>query len=155
MGFNRAQQGEFRPLEKAAWQLHCSRCGLSASDKAAYKDWYRTELEKATGRRSTSDCNGGRHFEKACAHFEALADYGIEYQLRLIRGDLRRIRYAANQVNGAWARQFQTDAELESYVRGIVARAFGQPTDLHLLTDDQVSTVTQIVRVDANRLPRA
>lgn len=152
MAFSRAQQGEYRRLENAAWQLHARRQNIDPKDKAARESWYRSELEKATGHRSTKDCNSGRHFEAACAHFEALAEDGINHQLGLVRGDLRRIRYAAKQINPAWSGQFPTDAALESYVRGIVAQAFrGRDIELHQLNDGQIRIVTQAVRIAAHR----
>lgn len=151
MSWNRKMQGEFRPLEKAAWELHCSRSGLAASDRAERDSWYRRELKIATGKTSTKDCDSGRDFERCCAHFEALADAGIKWQLRLIQGDLRRIRYAAVRINPSWVAQFRSDADLERYVRGIAANAFGCEIDLHLLDDNQIRIVTQAVRIAANR----
>lgn len=155
MSWTPGDQGRFRPLEKAAWLRHCSRAGLSPSDKSARDQWYRAELQKATGHTSTKALDRGRHLDKACAHFEALGDSGIDNQLRLIQGDLRRIRYAANQVNPAWSGQFPREADLERFLRSIVLQAFREPLELHELTDAQIRTVTQIVRVDANRFQKA
>lgn len=154
MPFTKSQQGQYRALEKAAWQVHCRRRGLDSSDTAAYVAWYRAELKQATGRATTRDCDGGRHWEAACAHFEALGDLGIAYQLKLIQGDLRRIRHAAAQIAPEWLRQFATDADLERYVRGIVRQAFGRDIDLHRLDDAQIRVVTQAVRVAAARSRR-
>lgn len=152
MAFSRDQQPEFRRLEKAAWQLHARRNNLDPKDKVLADTWCRDELEKPTGQRSTKTCNGGRHWEAACAHFEDLAEDGIKHQLNLIQGDLRRIRYAADQVNPRWTRQFSSDADLERYVRGIVAQAFqGRVIELHHLNDGQIRIVTQAVRIAAHR----
>lgn len=152
MSFSRAQQAEYRRLENAAWQLHARRQNIDLKDNAARDLWYRAELEKATGKRSTKDCDAGRHYERACAHFEELAEDGINHQVALVRGDLRRIRHAARQVNPAWSGQFPTDAALETYVRGIVAQAFrGRDIELHRLNDGQIRIVTQAVRIAANR----
>jgi len=154
MAFSPAQQAEYRRLEKAAWQLHCRRLCLDPKDKAAYASWYRAELGKATGKQSTKDCDGGRHWERACSHFEDLAEDGINHQLRLVRGDLRRIRHAAGKINPAWSGQFPTDPDLERYLSGIVAQAFRADIALHQLSDAQIRVITQVVRVDANRLPK-
>ena len=154
MSFSKGQQAEYRRLEKAAWQRHARRLSLDPKDKLAYDEFYRSELAKATGHRSTKDCDKGRNYDAACAHFEALADDGIRHQLNLIQGDLRRIRYAAAKINPAWPRQFRSDADLEVYVRGIVRQAFGRDVDLHLLSDAQISVITNAVRIDANRSRR-
>lgn len=152
MPFSRDQQPEFRRLEKDAWQLHCRRSGADPKDKTAYKSWYRAELLKCTGRDSTTACNAGRHYERACAHFESLAEDGIQHQMRLIQGDLKRIKHAIREINPAYLSRFATDAALEAYARGIAAQATRlEAPHLYDLDDAQIAVVTRAIRIDAHR----
>jgi hypothetical protein len=152
MAFSRDQQPEFRRLEKAAWQIHCQRTACDPKDKAAYKSWYRAELLKCTGRESTTACNAGRHYERACAHFEELAEDGIQHQMRLIQGDLKRIKHAIREINPAYLNRFANDAALETYARSIAAQATRREApQLYQLDDREIAIVTKAIRIDAHR----
>jgi hypothetical protein len=151
MPFSRSQQGQFRVLVAAAWQLHCRRSGVPAKDKTAHTAWYVAALKKATGHSSTTKCNSGRHWERACAHFEQLGEGGITYQLKLIQGDLKRIRHAVQRINPAHLRQWPTDAALESYLLGIAINARFGSVPLYELTDAQIQVVTRAICIDAHR----
>jgi hypothetical protein len=154
MSFSRGQQADYRPLVAEAWRAHAVREGLPLKDKVAYDTWYRAELRKATGRETTADCNKGRHWEKACAHFEGLADAGIQFQLKLIQGDLKRIRYAAGKANPGYLRQFRTDADLDRYARSIALQAGLGDVELYQLDDDGIQTVTRAICIAAHRARR-
>ena len=152
MGFSPSQQGVYRPLVTAAWALHCERSGADKKDKSAYAAWYAAELKKATGQSSSKLLNKGRHYERACAHFEALADAGIKHQLALLQGDLWRIRHAVSVINRDWLLQFANDAALDTYAKAIAAQAFRDPAlELYQLTDPQIEVVTRAIRIDAHR----
>lgn len=153
MSFSSSQQGIYRPLVAAAWALHCARSGVPAKDKAAYSAWYSAELRKATGHGTTRTLNKGRHYERACAHFEDLADAGIVHQLALIQGDLRRIRFSVGKVNPGYLARFATDADLERYAKGIAAQATRRESpELYQLDDAEIQTVTRAICIDAHRV---
>lgn len=153
MPFNRGQQGEYRKLAKAAWELHCKRHGGPVGDRQALAEWTREQLQKSTGKTSSKDCDGGRDFDVATAHLEAIAETGYNCQLRLIRGDLKRIKYAARKIDPDYLRQFAGDDDFERYLKGIIARMFPslEAPELHQLTNDQIRALTNAIRVDARR----
>ena len=99
MSFSPRQQPEFRRLVESAWQAHCRTEGSAPADKVARRAWYEEELEHATGKRTTTECGGGRDYEDAMAHFEELAGDGIEWQLRRHDGDARRIIFQIGQIS--------------------------------------------------------
>lgn len=152
MPFSGAHWAKLRPLIDAAWALHCHRNGCNERDKNAYDVWYRGHLKAATGKTSTTQCNGGRNFEQACARFEELAESGYEMQLRLITGDLKRIRHAIQRVYPPFLKQFTDDQALHAWLRGIARQVTnaGHLPDLHELDDAQIQVVTQIARTAAN-----
>lgn len=152
MPFSKGQQAEYRTLIAAAWQRHCRINGANPKDKAAQDVWTRGHLETATGHRSSKDCNGGRDFERATAHFEALGEAGINAHLRLVAGDLRRLKFAIQQRNPAFLRN-TTDADLTAYAQGIAQQAFHLSTqpDLHTLSDAQMLVVTRALAIAADR----
>lgn len=155
MAFSPSQQGVYRPLVDAAWKLHSRRSGTPEKDKPSRADWYATELQKAIGSRSTKTANKGRHFERACAHFEALADAGITHQLRLIAGDLKRLKMAIGKINPAYLRDLGTDAQITSYAKGIAAQARLPQVELHELTDPQIQIIQRALCCDAHRALKA
>jgi hypothetical protein len=152
MSFSPSQQGVYRPLAAAAWALHCSRSGADPKEKAAFEAWRSEQLCIATGQTSTTALNKGRHFEKACAHFEELAEEGIKHQLALIRGDLNRIRYAVRKINPGYLARFPSDATLEAYAKDIATQALRcQSPELYRLDDRQIQIVTRAICIDAHR----
>lgn len=152
MGFSRGQQGIYRPLVAAAWKLHSDRAGIDAKDKPARKTWYETELREATGNASTTACNKGRDFDRARAHFEALAEAGIEGQLAEINGITKRLRWNAGQANPNWLDRFADDAAFVRYMRAIAAQITGRELpELHNLDDREILTLTRAVVNAAKR----
>lgn len=153
MAFTRAQQKEFFPLKAAAWQIHAARQGLDLKNKELLDAWYRGQLEQATGKASTTECNAGRHFERACAWFEELGELGIKYQLRLLAGDLKRIKFAVSKINPSWLAQFRSDAQLQTYLDGVTCQAFrrDQPIPLHEMSDAQLQVITRATCIAAKR----
>jgi hypothetical protein len=151
MAWDHKQRAIYFTLVQKAW----TKEGGDPSERAERETWAKDALEKLTGRRSTKDCNGGRHFERACAHFEALAMEGIQWQLRMQNGDRKRIRYAVKKISPACSATWPTDAALEAYAIGIVRKMFpGAPESLHLLSDAQIYDVTQAFRSYAHRFER-
>ena len=51
-----------------------------------YRYWCEWELFTATRRRTTRECNAGRDYDRAMAHFEILAGNGIRWQMSLYNG---------------------------------------------------------------------
>ena len=153
MAFSRPQQAEYRALVDAAWQKHCRRNAANPKDIAARDQWTRDHLEQATGHRSTKDCNPGRHFDRACARLEAQTEDGIKYQLRLISGDLGRIRYTLRNARPSFLAQFRDDSALLAWLRGIARQSLNlpDPPELYDLTDAQVAAVTQFACIAATR----
>lgn len=113
MSFSRAQQPEFRKLVAAAWQQHVRETGAT---KAQERAWYEAELWEATGHDSTTDCNAGRDYDLACAHFEALAGVSIRWQMKVHSGDATRIIWHLDEIT----RKHGIDAP---YLRGIARQA--------------------------------
>ncbi len=126
MPFTQRQQALFRPLENAAWALHCRRTATDPKDRAARRTWYEGVLYRATGKRSSKACNAGADFEAVRAAFEDLAEAGIDAQLALIAGDLKRLRWNISQVDPAFLRRFSGDAALAAWALGIANQA-GSP----------------------------
>ena len=155
MAFSPSQQGVYRPLVDAAWKLHSRRSGTPEKDKPARADWYAAELQNAIGSRSTKTANKGRHFERACAHFEALAEAGITHQLRLINGDLRRIKNAVGNINPGYLKTLGTDAEIISYCQGIATQAKLPARDLHDCSDREIQIILRALCCDAHRSLKA
>lgn len=156
MAFSIPQQKEYRALVETAWQKHCRRNAANPKDRAAKDLWTRDHLEAATGHRSSKDCNPGRHFDRACAHLEAQTQDGIKYQLRLISGDLGRIRYAIRDAPPEFLAQFRDDKALCDWLRGIAQQmlTLSTPPELYDLTDDQIAAVTKFACIAAARAAR-
>jgi hypothetical protein len=125
---------------------------VDQKDKAAEETWRRSHLHQATGHRSSKDCDAGRDFDRACARFEELAEAGYKFQLRLINGDVRRIRFAIQKVYPPFLKQFPTDQDLHKWLRGIARNVTqaGWLPELHELDATQIRAVTQIARTAAN-----
>jgi hypothetical protein len=90
MGFSRAQQPLWQALKAAAWLARCKREGWPLTLKID-RDWYEQELFHATGKTSSTDCDAGRDYNLAMAHFEGLAGTGIRWQMRLYDQDVKRM----------------------------------------------------------------
>lgn len=137
MSFSRNQHiVHFRPMVARAWAAHCSRLRTAPVDKAAAKDaWYRAELRAALGVDSTNDANPKADFEKAMAHFEAIAGDSIEWQLKLFSGDARRVLHEIRDL----CRHYDLD---EAYARGIARQALNLEALPDIGTLDARSLVT-------------
>jgi hypothetical protein len=153
MPFNQKQQAEYRPVVDRAWKLHCQKTGCDLKDKAAKREWYEDILEEKTGLRSSTQCNGGRHYDRVAARFEELAEDDIKFGLALLTGDLERIKYAVTKQNSSYLDRFKSDQSFESYLKGLAVRQFrlDKPSALHDLTDDQIGQLTRSVCIDARR----
>jgi hypothetical protein len=122
MSFSRAQHiTHYRPMVDRAWKrLYDSSPALQdlapPQRKVARREWYERELAAATGKKSSEQCNAGKDFEKAMAHFEAIAGDSIEWQLKLYTGDARRILHEIRDL----VRHHDLD---EDYARGIARQA--------------------------------
>lgn len=114
MSFSRAQQPEWQELIAAAWRAHCTHEGIELTKKPD-RSWYEQELFLATGQTSTSDCNAGRDYDLAMAHFEGLAGVGIKWQMRVHSGDAKRLLHELRAEVDAH------DID-EDYLRGVARR---------------------------------
>ena len=117
MSFSRPQQPAFRALVAAAWRAYCQSVSLTKM-LPPYRVWYEWELFNATGRHSTKDCNAGRDYDRAMAHFEILAGAGIRWQMRLHTGDARRLLHELRAAVG------EHDID-EDYLRAIARQSLG------------------------------
>lgn len=146
MGFSRSQQGEFRKLVRAAWEGHCRTEGGAAQDKAAERTWYAGELRAATGHESSTACNGARDYERAMAHFEALAGTGVKWGLRVFGGDAKRMLHALHAA-GAGP---EVD---EDYLRGVARRMLKRDDlpELHTLPRETLVAIVGEVRRHVRR----
>lgn len=157
MPFTAPQQREYRALVESAWQRHCRDHGTNPKNAAAKDLWTREHLHQATGRWSTKDCDAGRHHEFACAHFEELSGNGINYQLRAMSGDARRIRHTLKGIHPPFLQQFADEKAFVDWLKGIARQSLNlpDPPDLHLLTDDQIANVNRFACIHANRVKSA
>lgn len=114
MGFSRAQQPGFRVMVAAAWSAHCRAEGCEAGAKPD-RAWYERELVFATGHHSTADCNAGRDYDRAMAHFEEIAGTGIKWQMRIHTGDAVRLLHELRQ-------EVEAHDIDEDYLRGVARR---------------------------------
>lgn len=153
MSFSRRQQGHFQPLKQRAWLAVCRREQIDPQDKAAARAWYEQELFYATRHTSTTECDGKRDFEYAMAHFEALADESIYWQMRKHGGDKRRIIHEIRQLSeGAWPfqRHIAPDFDCpEDYLRAIARQALKRD-DLPELHDLDAEALL-IILISLNR----
>lgn len=150
MSFSRSQQPEFRGLVAAAWQAHCKATAtdLKSPGKRA---WYEAELFAAVSHYSTTECNAGRDYDFAMAHFEELAEAGIKWQLRKYSGDAIRILWELRTV----AMDHDID---EIYLRGVARRMLKSDTfpELHLLPREQlIQILGEVKRFCRRTLKRA
>lgn len=152
-GFSRQQQGWFRPLVARAWELKCEELGHAANDKAFRDAWYQGELAVATGHRTSSDCDGGRDFERACAHFEALIGEEFRWQLQLEQGDEKRLTWLLKQDYPDYLKsKFGGNRSMRDYLLTIAESVAGRPvTHLGRLTDSELSAVRKAMLVAARR----
>ena len=115
--FTALQQKTYRCVVETAWQAHCryNPEALQGVSKTAAKDeWTRGQLENATGKRSTKDCDTKRDFEAAMRHFEILGGEGITWQMKQHEADKRRILHVARQVAGELWQAGYRDERIEA-----------------------------------------
>jgi len=145
MPFVAAQQRNFRRLVAVAWDPYAAREGLAKNDRKALEVFTKNHLEKATGKRSTKDCNNSRDFDAAMAHFEALAQNGeYEWNMNLIQGDAKRARHSVQKVNPRFLSQFPTQLDFERYLQGCARKLIhsSELPKLHELDNSQMADVT-------------
>lgn len=136
MSFTRKQQGHFRTLVEQAWTKIAKADGLNPKDATAKRGWYETQLEIATGKRTTKECDARRDFEAAMAHFETLVGDSFYWNHRVYGADHRRLIHVI--------RELCADADVdEEYMRGIARRALSRdlPPDLAELTYDELALI--------------
>lgn len=117
MAFSLKQQINFRALVAIAWKRHCALAHVAPSDKAAKETWYRENLHAAAGISTTKDASPTRDFVPIMAHFEAIGGEGIYWQQRVSGDDLRRKRYALDEL----ITEYDVDTD---YVIGIARRNY-------------------------------
>lgn len=143
-GFSPGQHGHYRPLVERAWQIHAQRNGLVVTGDlfdgphseirnpdSVFRHWYEDELEAATGKRSTTQCDRKRDFTKAMAHFEAIVGDSIYWNTRLYGDDARRIAWNIQEV------VHNNDVD-EHYMRGMARNCLG------LLPDDPLPDLAEM-----------
>jgi hypothetical protein len=145
MGFTRGQQPEFRVLVKQAWGVHCRTEGIDSKD-SSHRAWYEGELLFATGHDSTTSCNAGRDYDRAMAHFEALAMAGIKWQMKIHTGDANRILFQLQEITD----EHGIDAD---YLRGVARQMLRREElpELHRLTRDQLILILGEVKRHVRR----
>jgi hypothetical protein len=125
MSFTRAQQPAWQGMIRAAWKAHCLREGLTSAPGQFDRGWYERELSFATGRTSTIECNAGRDYDFAMAHFEALAGSGIRWQMCAHTGDARRLLHELSRFS-------HTHHLDEDYLRKVARQMLRTPHLPHL-----------------------
>lgn len=115
MSFSRAQQPAWQTMIRAAWNAHCLHESIAPVPAKWDRSWYEQELYYAVKKTSTSDCNAGRDYDRAMAHFEALAGVGIKWQMKLHSGDAVRLLHELREAVG----DYDID---EDYLRGVAQR---------------------------------
>ncbi|EDY16723.1 hypothetical protein CfE428DRAFT_5836 [Chthoniobacter flavus Ellin428] len=143
MSFSRRQQPEFRVLVPLAWVAHCRREGLARTLKVD-RDWYERELCVATGQASTKECNAGRDYDLAMAHFEGLAGVGIKWQMRVYSGDVTRMMHCLRSELGAAA--LRTAGVDERYVLAALKQGFGTREAWRVSREDLIVIVGEVKR---------
>lgn len=137
--FTARQQGPYRRLLDAAWAEFCRVAAPLPVDKAAAKDaWYRAELMKAVGLRTTKQAHPRKHYGKLMGHFEVLAKNGIYWQTRLADEKGRNALAELRTI----AREFDIS---EEYVDGTSRQMFGRPPAL--LTAEQLPKLVMALRI--------
>jgi len=131
MSFSGRQQPEWQGMLSAAWKAQCRREGLPLSPRCPRRkcagcpccSWYEEHLFRATGETSTADCNAGRDYDFAMAHFEILAGAGIKWQLKVHSGDLTRMLHELRADLGEPAlREHRVD---EAYLLTTMQNGYG------------------------------
>jgi hypothetical protein len=117
MGFSKAQQPGFRAMVFAAWVAHCRAENQPVTAKPD-RSWYERELVFATSHHSTADCNAGRDYDRAMAHFEELSGTGITWQMKIHNGDAHRLLHELRKEVDAH------DID-EDYLAGVARRMCG------------------------------
>ena len=130
-----------------AWNAHCdANPPLVSKDKTARDLWYREELQAAFGVDTSSGLDQRRDFEKAMAHFEAVIGGGIYWNLRVFKGDARRILHEINRV--ATGHEIDDD-----YMRRIARQALrtSELPELVNLSEEQLLIVLRALRIYVRR----
>lgn len=112
MSFSRAQQPAWQAMIKRAWAAHCLAEGINPVPPKWDRDWYEQELYYAVKTTSTSDCNAGRDYDLAMAHFESIAGESIKWQMRVHSGDARRLLHELSEIT-------EDHGIDEDYLRGV------------------------------------
>jgi hypothetical protein len=149
MSFSRAQQPAFRKLVKEAWIAVCKAEGRAAA-AAPDRCWYEQELYLAVGQTSTTECNAGRDYDLAMAHFEGLAGAGIAWQMRVHSGDAKRLLHELSEVTHAH------DID-EDYLRSVARRMLRTehlPELAHLSRPQLILILGEMKRYVRRRLKR-
>ena len=95
-GFNRRQQGIYRPMLNKAWLAHCQATGCFPNAKADKDAWYRANLMQCIGENTTARCNKAEDFDLVIRHFATLA--GDDYwPIRVADSPERRFRFLIEQ----------------------------------------------------------
>lgn len=151
MGFNKQQQGWYRPIVESAWQAHAAASSLDPKDKTARAAWYQDQLLTCVGVTSTSPLDQSRDFDRAIAHFESLLDSDTYWQEKAESGDYRRICWAVFAKSGPYKID-QTDITPQ-YLREIAQQAFRmqQPPQLSSLCKDSLIVVIKALAIHAGR----
>lgn len=149
MSFSRAQQPAWQKMIAAAWSEHCRAEGVEATPKPD-RSWYEQELFFATGQHSTADCNAGRDYDRAMAHFESITGGSIKWQMKLHSGDaVRLLHELRSEVAG-----HEID---EDYLRGVARRMLRTEhlPELSKLTREQLILILgEVKRFVRRRLKR-
>lgn len=150
MSFSRRQQPEFQRLWKLAWTAFCEsegEAGLALfADKDAKDAWYRDQMERATGHRSSKDCNPGRDYDRAMAHFEAIAGCDVKWNLKLYGGDAKRMLHAVRKNANACGVD-------ELYLRGVARQMLGTADlpELHTVPPEVLVRITVAMNIFVRR----
>lgn len=152
LGWTPGQQGKIRPTVDRAWAVHCRDTGTDPRDKATRREWYEGVLCRATGGKRTSrECDRGDDFDEAWAAFEQIAGDGIEAQMALIQGRLRRVRFLIQRRNPRFLARFSSDRVLADWLVGIARQAGSRAEVLAALTRAEMQTVRRAALIAAGR----
>ena len=143
LGFTIPQQILFRPLVKMAWGRHCLQEKVSPTDADSKRQWYEEHLSAATGKLTTNHCNRTGDFEAAMAHFEALAQDGVKWQLRAGDGDLRRARHGLQE----FCREHDVE---DHYIAGMARQMFDR-SDLERLNPVELRAILAALKIHLRR----
>lgn len=153
VGFSLEQQKNYRRLVEGAWRARCESLGWLRTDKDGRDAWTRGELCAAVGHTSTKDCDTGRDYERACAHFEELEGAAFDWQMRAENGDETRMRWWLKQeAPGYLEAKFGGNRRLRDYLLEIAGTVTGRPvSQLRMLTDAEWDAVRTAMLIAGRR----